>query len=42
MKKISKDNKLGSPYTWKKEYTLVIVLNTLYILIFAYIMKANI
>ena len=33
------DNK--ATYQWKKEYTLVLVLNALYILIFYFIMKGN-
>ncbi len=28
-------------YIWKKEYTLVLILNTVYILVFYYIMTAN-
>ena len=41
MKKTSRDKEL-TDYVWKKEYTLVLIFNALYILIFAYIMKANI
>ncbi|GMN05449.1 hypothetical protein MTsPCn5_08370 [Croceitalea sp. MTPC5] len=37
----SKDDTLNK-FVWKKEYTIVLVLNTFYILLFLYIMKANI
>lgn len=28
-------------YIWKREYTLVLVFNTLYVLVFYFIMKGN-
>jgi len=37
---MSKENSETS-YQWKKEYTMVLVLNALYILIFYFIMKGN-
>jgi len=29
-------------YQWKREYTVVLILNTCYILFFGYLMQANI
>ncbi len=37
MSKVSMDNKME----WKKEYTIVILLNAIYILIFYFIMLLN-
>lgn len=39
---MSKENKFLEKLIWKKEYTVVLILNTLYILYFGYLMIAYI